>query len=150
MSFRRILVAVDGSEISQKTAEYAAKMAKWEGAELHIVHIIPRPPYSEGENLAQYYEEGRKSAKIWLKDLEGRVSRFGLTPEVRIIVDSTSVVDALLGYIEQYEIDLAVTGTRGLSSSERRRTGSVASGIVEYAPCSVLVIRPPKGLPLWR
>jgi nucleotide-binding universal stress UspA family protein len=58
-----------------------------------------------------------------------------------ILVDASSVLDAILGYAERYSVDLVVTGTRGRTPSARILMGSVAHGLVQYASCPVLVVR---------
>jgi nucleotide-binding universal stress UspA family protein len=58
------------------------------------------------------------------------------------VIDSPmSVVAALVNYAEQEKADLVVIGTRGRSGIGKMLLGSVASGVVTYAPCPVLVVR---------
>jgi len=52
-----------------------------------------------------------------------------------------SVVPTLLNYTEQEKADLIVIGTRGGSGISKMLLGSVASGIVTYGPCPVLVVK---------
>jgi len=139
--FARILVAVDGSEVSLRAAQHAARIAEREGAELHILHVVPTPPFEVPMNLAGYFEEARKQAKRWMAEIEKAVASYKVKVRTEIVVGAYSVVDAIVGYAETYSISLIVTGTRGKTPSSRLRVGSVASGLVDYATCSVLVIR---------
>ena len=139
--FRRILVAVDGSEVSLKAVDDAARIAKHEGAELFALHVIPSPPFDFPGDLADYYDQARRTAKKWMKDVETTVVTHNMGIRTEILVGAYSVLDAILGYAESLSIDLIVSGTRGKTPSRRMLMGSVASGLVEYATCPVLVVR---------
>ena len=52
-----------------------------------------------------------------------------------------SVLNTILEYVEEHNITLIVVGTRGRSGIKKMLLGSVASGLVTYASCPVLVIK---------
>jgi nucleotide-binding universal stress UspA family protein len=139
--FSKIIVAVDGSEVSLRAADHAARIAKQDGAELLALHVVPVPPFEVQGVLADSYANARKNAKKWMKDVEDIATRNGIGVKTEILVGAYSVVDAIVGYAETTKADLIVTGTRGTTPSKRIVVGSVASGLVEYAGCAVLVIR---------
>lgn len=139
--FTRIIVAVDGSEVSFRAAEHAARIAHEDGAELFALHVVPAPQFELKGDLADNYANARMKAKKWMKDVEDTASRNGTAVKTEILVGAYSVVDAILGYAETMKADLIVTGTRGTTPSRRIQVGSVASALVEYAACAVLVIR---------
>ncbi len=139
--FTRIVVAVDGSEVSLRAAEEAARIAKQDGAELHALHVVPVPPFEVKGELADSYSNARKSAKGWMGKVEEVAARNGIGVKTEIVVGAYSVADAILGFAETVKADLIVTGTRGMTPSKRIRVGSVASALVEYSACAVLVIR---------
>ncbi len=124
-----------------RAVEHAARIAKQDGAELIAIHIVPSPPFEIPGEVADYYDIARKNAKKWMREVEGIASRFGLALKSDIIVGASSVVDAIVGYAETVSADLIVSGTRGKTPSNRMRMGSVASGLVEYSGCAVLVVR---------
>jgi nucleotide-binding universal stress UspA family protein len=140
-AFSKIIVAVDGSEVSLRAAEHAARIAKQDGAGLIALHVVPVPPFEVQGQVADGYANARKDAKKWMKDVEDIAMRNGIGVKTEVLVGAYSVVDAILGYAETTKADLIVTGTRGRTPSKRIVVGSVASGLVEYASCAVLVIR---------
>jgi len=139
--FKRILVAVDGSEVSLKAVEHASRIAKYEGASLSALYVISTPGFEIEGNIADYYEQARRPAKKWMKEVENAAAAHGMTVRTEILVGALSVIDAILGYAENQSIDLIVTGHRGMTQSRKLLLGSVAAGLVEYAQCPVLMIR---------
>jgi nucleotide-binding universal stress UspA family protein len=58
------------------------------------------------------------------------------------LLNSTRPVDyGILEYAEEKKIDLIVVGTRGRTGFKKLLLGSVASSIVTYSHCPVLVIK---------
>jgi nucleotide-binding universal stress UspA family protein len=139
--FARIILAVDGSEVSLRAAEHAARIAKQDGAELVALHVVPVPPFEVKGDLTEIYASARRDAKKWMKDVEEIATRSGIGVKTEVVVGAYSVIDAIIGYAETVKADLIVTGTRGTTPSRRMLVGSVADGLVEYAACAVLVIR---------
>ena len=58
-----------------------------------------------------------------------------------VITTPISVVSAILEYADKRDTDLIIIGTRGIAGFKRMLLGSVASGVVTYAHCPVLVVR---------
>jgi nucleotide-binding universal stress UspA family protein len=52
-----------------------------------------------------------------------------------------NLVGAIVEYAELENIDLLVIGSRGLTGFKKLLVGSVASGVVTYAHCPVLVVK---------
>jgi len=59
----------------------------------------------------------------------------------KAIIESGSAVQAIIECAENRKFDLIVMGTRGLSAFRKALLGSVSSGVVSHATCSVLVVR---------
>ncbi len=57
------------------------------------------------------------------------------------LIEAPSVVQALLEYATKEEMDLIVTGTRGVTGFKKIIMGSVSSGLTGHADCPVLVVR---------
>jgi nucleotide-binding universal stress UspA family protein len=139
--FKRVLVAIDGSEVSMRAAEHAARIAKHEGADLFALLVVLAPAFRVPGEPADYYDEARKEARMWMQDAEAIAEKHGKGLKSEIIVGALTPLDGILGYAETISADLIVTGRRGKASSARRLIGSVSSGLVEYANCAVLVVK---------
>lgn len=58
-----------------------------------------------------------------------------------VFVNVNSIVDSIVNYSANKNIDLIVIETRGRSRIKRSLLGSIAKGVVECAKCPVLLVR---------
>jgi nucleotide-binding universal stress UspA family protein len=149
-SFSKILAAVDGSEQSFKAAEYAIGIGKKYSAQLIALTVLdiskPRHLSSTFITAPTYglreLEEERKEAQQWLDKIANMVSEKGKNINFKSQIEkSMSVEGAIVSYAEEENIDLIVIGTRGRSGFTKLLLGSVASKVVTYAHCPVLVAK---------
>ena len=139
--FRKILVALDGSDVSMRALSHAARISKEDGADLYAVHVVPSPPFEYSGEIADYFDQARRASALWMRDVEVEAAKHGVSVRTETIVGASSVVDTIVGYADSISCDLIVTGTRGRTPSTRVLVGSIASGLVEAARCPVLVVR---------
>jgi len=140
----RILVAIDGSDISMKAADYAFALAKNSGAEILAVNVVDLSSIFKmlpRDTKEQLIKIGRLEAKRMLDSVIDRATQNGTKIKTEIIESSISVADAIIKYAKENNIDLVVVGTRGRSGMSKTLLGSVASKLVTYSPCPVLVVR---------
>ena len=142
--FEHVLAAVDGSEASLMAVGMAAHLAKPMGAKLTILHVIfvPAAAYSSGSTaVTEMEKKARKSAEDYLSVAKETAEDYGVSARPRIVEDLQSPVRGITDYASGNQVDLIVMGTRGLGGFKRLLLGSVAGGVVNYAHCSVLVVR---------
>jgi nucleotide-binding universal stress UspA family protein len=141
--FERILVGFDGSTHSRHAVQVASELAGRFWSTLTIVVVRPT---SEGGEVARLEAlvpmgvDGRTLVTL-LEDFRARALALG----ARVVVPVTlhgEVLESLINYLSRNPQDLVVVGSRGLSRSRRLLLGSVSSGLVNAAPCPVLVVRP--------
>jgi len=58
-----------------------------------------------------------------------------------VIIAEESIVSEIIEFAEIENINLIIMGTRGRTGVKKLLLGSVASGVVNFAHCPVLVIR---------
>jgi nucleotide-binding universal stress UspA family protein len=151
----RILLPMDGSDSSMKAAGYAIAMARKKGdnnnAELialHVIHSEIKHVYSTyyGGSVNQISFEGiiedaKRQAQAWFDKVQEEADENNVKLRREIIVNSGSIVGAVVDYAEHEGVDLIVIGSRGLSGFKKLLLGSTASGVITYAHCPVLVIK---------
>ena len=149
---KRVVVAVDGSEISRALAEYAFHYAHREGdAELFFLHVAEAPNFSRfnsGQALVKLPTEeerinqARDAIQAQLDDAKKTLPY--APPHACVVVASGVPYQEIVDYAKTQDADIIMIGHRGLSNLERFFIGSVAAKVVAHAPCSVYVLRPKK------
>jgi nucleotide-binding universal stress UspA family protein len=145
--FSNILVAIDGSEHSLRAAEYAVGLAKNFEAKLTAITVSYVPASKDlsqldvlRQSLVEDNSDYTKDAEKWFE----RFIQYAKESNVQLnteLLNSTKPVDyVILEYAEEKKIDLIVVGTRGRTGFKKLLLGSVASSIVTYSHCPVLVI----------
>jgi nucleotide-binding universal stress UspA family protein len=146
-SFKRILVAFDGSSDSVKAVKIAASIAKEHGSKLTIVHVYTVPTYSymtpAGLSSSQFSALD-DAAKTHARDILRRGIASAGSAGVKAggeMLQGGSVVECIVDFAANEKADLIVMGTRGVTGFKRMLVGSVSSGVVAHAKCPVLVVR---------
>ncbi len=146
MSIKKILVAVDGSKPAAHGAYKAIELAKNLGAGLTILYIVSPPTYLDlgYVNVGRMNEiesKEKKHAQRLVDKIKNKAIKNDITVKTDVLVGNASVVKAIIQYAEKNKMDLIVTGSRGMSGFQKMLLGSVASGVVTYAHCPVLVVK---------
>jgi nucleotide-binding universal stress UspA family protein len=144
--FSKILVAVDGSEQSLLAASRAIEMAKKHDAQLTALTVahIPLSSYGFGarpDALKHEKEKNALEAKEWLRKLELAAASSNISLKTEVVDSQMSVEGTIVEYAESQGIDIIIIGTTGRSGFKKLLLGSVALGVVNYATCSVLVVK---------
>jgi len=79
------------------------------------------------------------ATKKWFDEIKAAENKNELRFRTEFIVSKGTVVSTILDYAEEHNIDLIVVDTKGRSGITKMLLGSVASGLVTYALCPVLV-----------
>jgi nucleotide-binding universal stress UspA family protein len=146
----KIVVPIDGSKNSMEAAYYALNMAQKYDSEVAVVHVVNIDPnlqllgiyrLSYPDTIKKTVEGARNEAQKWFTEIIRNAEQKSIRIKSDIIDSPISVVAALVNYADQEKADLIVIGTRGGSGISKMLLGSVASGVVTYAPCPVLVVR---------
>jgi nucleotide-binding universal stress UspA family protein len=149
---QRILVPVDGSEPSFDAASLAITMAVRFGAKLYVLHVvhidqvlralgIHASSSSYKEVVDKHVTDARKDADKWFERIGKEAETQGVKTVAEVRATSISIVGEIVDYAEINNVDLIVIGTRGQGGFTKMVMGSVATGVVNYSPCPVLVVR---------
>jgi nucleotide-binding universal stress UspA family protein len=146
MSIKKILVAVDGSKPATHAANKAIELAKSIRAVLTILYIVSPPTYIDlgYANVGRMNEiesKEKKRAQRLVDKAKNNAIQNDIPVETSVLIRYTSVVKSIIEYAEKNKIDLIVVGSRGMSGFKKMLLGSVASGVVTYAHCPVVVIK---------
>ena len=145
----KILVAIDGSEHSFKASEYALELAKSFGAQLYAVTVtyIPASDHqSQIEVLSKSLVEDNSNNSMkdvgnWFENFTQNAKEDNIQLKTELINSTRPVDYVILEYAEEQKIDLIVLGTKGRTGFKKLMLGSIASSIVTYAHCPVMVVK---------
>lgn len=150
--FSKILVGIDGSEYSRNATNYALDLAVKYGSELFLLAIVPSKVHHGdssgvfGMVAPSYFEEYKKEAGKWFEEIINHINKettidVGTRVKSEVISTPFSTAASILNYAEERDVGLIVVGTRGNSGLKKMLLGSVASDVVTYSYCPVLVVK---------
>lgn len=138
--FKCIIVAVDGSDHSDKALEYAKGLAETFGSTIWLVHAFPRTSdligYDEYEQLVAR-REGAGQAILNEARKKLGVGSYEINEELL----EGPAAEAILSVAQTRKADLIVLGSRGLGSLQGLLFGSVGNKVAHYATCPVMLVR---------
>jgi len=149
---KKVLVAVDGSDKSLEAADYAMSIANKEGAQLIILNVLDTEPWfygqsangwaAEDELRKVYADEILEREKILAK-IKEKAEKINIQSKTEVLTypQTTTTAAAIVNYAEKEKVDLITIGTRGRTGIRRMLLGSVASAVVTYAHCPVMVVK---------
>jgi len=144
--YGKILVPVDGSEASTVGLNEAIAIAKSQGSQIRLVHIVNEfildYTYSPGLYAGDLIESLRKSGQTILNFSEAIAQRQGITPECALLESiGGRAADLILAQAKEWHADLIVMGTHGRRGLARIALGSDAEEVVRAATIPVLLVR---------
>jgi nucleotide-binding universal stress UspA family protein len=142
MKYNQIIVAVDGSEASEKAFKQSLDIAKQNEARLILTHVVDSRTFATAEaydrTLAERAEE---YAKELLDSYVDNAKAAGVTDLVRVVEYGSPKVKIAKDIAEDFTADLIICGATGMNAVERFLIGSVSESIARYASCDVLIVR---------
>ena len=141
-NYARILVAHDGSSMSDLAFKEAVEIAKRNAAKLFLIRVIdtridPFAPYV----IEGAFEEQIEAAEKDLEKLVAEAATHGFE-NIEASVKQGQPRDVITNVVPvNEEIDLIVIGATGKNRLEKLWLGSTTNYVVNHAACNVLVIR---------
>lgn len=150
---KKILVATDASEASDRALIMAAQLASQYNAELVIIHVIrdmqipfeikeiPELESDYFESFSSVREEiMRKIAGSVLKAAKQKAEKLGIN-KIETVIGTGDPANSILGVAERRGVDMIVIGSRGLAKLKGAILGSVSRKVTNNAQTSCLMVR---------
>ncbi len=137
--YKRILVAVDGSDTSQLALQEAVNLTRESGGQLRIVHVVDEVTfdlYQEVVDPGEIQKAITKSGEAILSKAQIAVRAAGVKAETRLLeIEKLGrrVPDMIAQEADAWPADLIVIGTHGRHGFNHLLMGSVAEGVVRIA-----------------
>ena len=142
LTYKNILIAVDGSHEAEWAFNKAVEVAKRNDAQLTVVNVIDSRTYSSYEVYdAQFTEKSKNFSEDLLQGYKEVATNAGVTQVTTRLEFGSPKAIIPKKLATELGIDLIMCGTSGLNAVERFIVGSVSEFIVRHSPCDVLVVR---------
>jgi nucleotide-binding universal stress UspA family protein len=137
--FKNILIAVDGSEYSNKALAYARDMAQTCRATLWLVRVFAHPSDLLGyDDFEKIYAKRKCAGQLVL---DAATERLGESDcEVREELVEGPEAESIINCAKNNQADLIIMGTRGMGGIKGLLLGSVSRKVIHYATCPVMVV----------
>ena len=146
--FTRIMLATDGSKLSQKATKSAIDLAAKFSAELVAVKVIPR-------YVQTYFEGSFTVADIDVKSIEAqwatgaqqvldKISSSAAAKGVSVktsVIKSDDISEGLIKAANKMKVDLIVMASHGRKGIKRLLLGSETQNVLTHSEVPVLVLR---------
>jgi len=147
----RILVPVDGSDVTLGALEKLGALVDLRAAEVTLMHVVetpwligPDPPESMGEEddngdtqAGLAFELEREAEDI----LEDARTCLPVRTAVNRVIEKGLPADAILAEADSGDYDLVLMAASGSNDMKHQLLGSVSVKVAWNAPCSVLLMR---------
>jgi nucleotide-binding universal stress UspA family protein len=145
--YKRILIAVDGSQTSNKALTAALQLARDASGQVRLIHVVDDLAYISGYEAygacsAELIDIAQKVGSKILDDSLAIAKAAGVQADQMLFEKfGEPLGDTVADAAKRWNADLIVVGTHGRRGIGRMFLGSGAEQIIRLAPIHVLVVR---------
>lgn len=131
-----ILVAIDGSEYSEKAFEYACELSIMKNIPLKIINVVEE--YATiGSSILR---ELKKSSRQMLHEYKGRAESLDIRT-ASTIHSVGNAAEEILKIANGKDIDTLIIGSKGKYGTSKDMLGGTSYKLVHYSKCTVTVVK---------
>ena len=146
---KKILVAIDGSNLAYESLDYALDLARKYSAEVMVLTVIQMPSDSVLEQGTAFTpissQSYREKLENYHKEILSEAAKNAKKSSPQIHFTTKLVegrpADKIVETAKLESCDLIVMGSRGLGGIKEFFLGSVSDRVADEAPCPVLIIK---------
>ena len=146
--YKRILIATDGSPLSDKAVEHGLSLAALTGATVVALKVVPRYPrsYFEGgmpvdmNDVKRIEAQWGDSAQAMVDGVKAQGGTQGVTVKA-VVAKSDLVAEAVIAAAKKHTCDLIVMASHGRNGIKRLLLGSETQHVLTHSHIPVLVLR---------
>ena len=146
--YKRILIATDGSQLSDMAVESGLSLAGLTGASVIALKVVPRYPRSyfdgtlpvEAADIKRIEKQWSDAAQAMVDAIKDKGETQGLTVKA-IVAKSDLVAEAVIAAAKKHKCDLIVMASHGRKGIKRLLLGSETQHVLTHSHIPVLVLR---------
>ena len=143
--FKRILVALDGSALAEKSLKPAIALARLEQGEITLLRVVHSEGYIPPGEMQASIGPARASdvddAQTYLAALTVMLADHSVSIHSAVVI-AADIPKAILGFAETHDSDVVAIATHGRGGVARVMIGSVADRVMTEGSISTLVLHP--------
>ena len=147
--YERILVATDGSELSELAVQSAIDLALLMGAEIVAVNVVRRDPTGyfeasvvlEQEDIDRLIEQVNGEAQRVVEAVKAAADARGVKSTRTVVMQAELVGEAIIEAARTHHCDLIVMASHGRRGIKRLLMGSETLHVLTHSHTPVLVLR---------
>ncbi len=142
--YKKILVPLDGSKLAEEALPHAKDLAHQSDGQVTLLTVVQSivpmvTPDMVSIDTGPIIARMKEQAEQYLAHLTQKI---GEEAKIKaVVLEDTTIADAIVSYADSANIDLIVMSTHGRSGISRWMYGSVADRVLRAAHCPVLLIR---------
>ena len=142
--YKKILVAVDGSDPSLKALKHAVELAKKHNSEIRVLSVVEELKLPFGAEYRLWANESHQELiRTSIECLNEELSKIR-EQEPDIVIDAEIVegnpADKIVEFAEMEKVDLIVMGKKGTEVFESLVMGSVTQKVINKSKITVVVM----------
>jgi nucleotide-binding universal stress UspA family protein len=140
--FTNILVAIDGSDASQRAFVRAVEEAKVWNARLHVIYTVETGLFSSlpADNTVEImYRVLETEGDTILEKAKKYAAEKGVT--VITHMKQGHAPSEIVALADKEKVDLIIVGSHGKSQADRLLIGSVSTYVVNHSKVTTMVVR---------
>jgi len=138
-SFKRILVAVDGSLYSEKALKRACDLVEAFDSKIILIYVVEKSIPINLLDRKEYLKILRKFGNKTLEKANTMLSKKNIS--AKILLKEGNIVNEIEKVVKKEHCDLIIVGNKGLGSISRFLLGSISNKISQSSSCSVLIVK---------
>ncbi len=145
--YQRILIATDGSKLSEIAVSSGIELAELTGAQIIALNVLPRYPLSYWEGGMAVSMDVGKVEKEWAENGQAIVDAVAASAVAHgvkakaVTVKSDLVAEAIITAAKKHKCDLIVMASHGRKGIKRLLMGSETLHVLTHSHIPVLVLR---------
>ena len=138
--YKRILVAVDGSENSKRAAEHAANLASFNpAASVEVLYVFDYDKVRKDVKKKVGDDDLHLERKERLAPIKGSFEKRRIAHE--IVIKQGDPGSTIVSFANRGGFDLVVIGSRGLNSFQEMVLGSVSHKVARRTKAPVIIVK---------
>ena len=146
MSYKKILVPVDGSQISFSAVKKAAQIAKAFGGQLTLISLVAEDPFTDADFyyssaiMKEYFVQAHENATKALAEALEFSKAEGVDAQTLVIKGQVSA-EGIAETATELKADLIVMGSHGRKGFQKMLMGSFAQDVLRNTELPVLIVK---------